>query len=170
MQIVEKKISDIHPYENNPRKNDGAVDALVESIKEFGFKAPLVIDGNGEIVCGHTRYKAARKLGLKKVPCVVADDLTEEQITAYRLVDNKTQELSNWDFAKLISELRELTDSIDMTLFGFGAIDGDDDDDDGETTSAPGQKVKSGQELSLDDFDDEQFTCTCPSCGFRFND
>ena len=82
MQIVEKKITEIKQYEKNPRKNDSAVDAVASSISQFGFKNPIVIDGNNVIICGHTRYKAAKKLGLDSVPCVVADDLTEEQIKA----------------------------------------------------------------------------------------
>ena len=94
MNIVEKNIADIKPYEKNPRKNDGAVDAVANSIKEFGFKVPVVIDSAGVIICGHTRYKAAQKLGIDTVPCVVADDLTEEQIKAYRLADNKVAELA----------------------------------------------------------------------------
>ena len=89
MQIVEKKIEEIKPYEKNPRKNDGAVDAVANSIEQFGFRVPVVIDKDNVIVCGHTRYKAAKKLGLDTVPCVIADDLTEEQIKAYRLADNK---------------------------------------------------------------------------------
>ena len=167
MRIVEKKIGEIKPYESNPRKNDKAVDAVMESIKEFGFKVPMVITSDGEIVTGHTRYRAAKKLGLKKVPCIIADDLTEEQITAYRLVDNKTQELSNWDFPKLISELKELTDNFDMSLFGFGYLEEDEEPEETETTE---QTIRSGGELDLEDFEDEQFKCTCPSCGFRFND
>lgn len=167
MEIIERRLNELHPYKNNPRKNDGAVDAVMESIKEFGFRVPIVIDKNDEIVAGHTRYKAAKKLGIKSVPCIIADDLTDEQIAAYRLVDNKTQELSNWDFAKLIAELRELTEDFDMQLFGFGAIDGDDEV--GESKPKE-QTIRSGGELDLDDFEDETFTCTCPSCGFRFND
>lgn len=167
MEIIERRLNELHPYKNNPRKNDGAVDAVMESIKEFGFRVPIVIDTNDEIVAGHTRYKAAKKLGIKTVPCIIADDLTDEQITAYRLVDNKTQELSNWDFAKLISELRELTEDFDMQLFGFGAIDGDEEA--GESKPKE-QTIRSGGELDLGDFEDETFKCTCPSCGFRFND
>jgi len=89
MQIIEKKINDLTPYENNPRKNDKSVDYVANSISQFGFKVPIVIDSNGVIVAGHTRYKAAVKLKMETVPCIVADDLTEEQIRAFRLVDNK---------------------------------------------------------------------------------
>ena len=103
MNIKEISISELHPYENNPRNNDDAVDAVAKSIETFGFKAPLIIDKENVIVCGHTRYKAAMKLGLQTVPCVIADDLTPEQVKAFRLVDNKTSELSGWDFEKLDS-------------------------------------------------------------------
>lgn len=85
-EIVYKSIKSIKPYERNPRKNDNAVDAVAESIKQFGFKVPVVIDKDGTIVCGHTRYKAAKKMGIDKIPCIVADDLTEEEITAYRRI------------------------------------------------------------------------------------
>lgn len=170
MEIIERRIKELKPYEDNPRKNDKAVDALVESIKEFGFKVPIVVDRNDVIVAGHTRYKAAKRLGIKTVPVIVADDLTEEQITAYRLVDNKTQELSNWDFPKLISELKELTENFDMSLFGFGYL-GEEDSREGEPKETQRrQEIRSGGELDLDDFEDESFRCTCPSCGFRFND
>ena len=118
MQIVEKGIKDIKPYEKNPRKNDSAVDAVASSIEQFGFKVPVVIDKDNVIVCGHTRYKAAKKLGLEKVPCVIADDLTEEQIKAYRLADNKVSELAEWDIDLLGEELDGIFD-IDMSDFGF---------------------------------------------------
>ena len=118
MQIIDKKIGEIKPYENNPRKNDNAVDAVASSISQFGFKNPIVIDGNNVIICGHTRYKAAKKLGLDVVPCVVADDLTDEQIKAYRLADNKVAELAEWDIDLLGDELDEIFD-IDMSDFGF---------------------------------------------------
>ena len=88
-KIEMRRISDLKPYKNNPRKNDKAVDAVAASIKAFGFKQPVVIDDNGEIIAGHTRLKAAKKLGIKTVPCIVADDLTPEQIKAYRLANNK---------------------------------------------------------------------------------
>lgn len=118
MQVVEKKITEIKPYEKNPRKNDNAVDAVANSIREFGFKNPIVIDGNNVIICGHTRYKAAQKLGLDTVPCVVASDLTDEQIKAYRLADNKVAELAEWDIDLLDEELDGIFD-IDMSDFGF---------------------------------------------------
>lgn len=117
MEVKEIKVDSLIEYENNPRNNDGAVDAVAESIKEFGFKVPIIIDKDMVIVAGHTRLKAAQQLGLKTVPCIVADDLTPEQIKAYRLADNKVSELAKWDFAKLEEELSEL--EFDMSLFGF---------------------------------------------------
>lgn len=118
MQIIDKKISELIPYENNPRNNDGAVDAVANSIKAFGFKVPVVIDKDNVIVAGHTRLKAAKKLKLKTVPCVIADDLDENQIKAFRLVDNKTGELALWDFDGLVDELADIC-NIDMSDFGF---------------------------------------------------
>ena len=137
MNVIEKNLTDIKPYEKNPRKNDDAVQYVAESIKQFGFKVPIVIDKDGVIVAGHTRYKAAKKLNLSTVPCVVADDLTEEQIRAYRLADNKVSEKSAWDFDLLFPELDDIA-GIDMTDFGFvfpeeNAIDFDDLDKDDES-------------------------------------
>lgn len=121
MHIQELLLEDLREYENNPRNNDGAVQAVADSIKEFGFKVPIVVDRNNVIVAGHTRLKAARLLGLDRVPCIIADDLTPEQVKAFRLADNKTGELAEWDFSALeieISELSEMSD-IDMSDFGF---------------------------------------------------
>ena len=117
INVVYKRIDELIPYENNPRNNDGAVDAVANSIKEFGFKVPIIIDKNNIIVAGHTRLKASKKLGLTEVPCVVASDLTDEQVKSLRLVDNKTSELSEWDFEKLKEELEGIT--LDMGEFGF---------------------------------------------------
>lgn len=119
MNIVDKNVDEIIPYENNPRKNDKAVPAVAKSIQEFGFKVPIVIDKNNIIVNGHTRLKAAKKLGLETVPCIVADDLTPDQIRAFRLADNKVGEIATWDDDKLEEELTELTGIIDMQDFGF---------------------------------------------------
>ena len=116
--IVYRNLSELVPYENNPRKNDAAVEPVAQSIKEFGFKVPIILDKNDVIVAGHTRLLAAKKLGLEKVPCVVADDLTEEQIKAFRLADNKVSELAEWNADLLGEELKEITD-IDMSEFGF---------------------------------------------------
>ena len=120
MKIVDRKINELIPYENNPRLNDEAVDYVANSIKEFGFKVPIVIDTNNVIVAGHTRLKASKKLGLDKVPCIVADDLTEEQIKAFRLADNKVSEKANWDFSMLDDELKDI--DLDMEQFGFDEV------------------------------------------------
>lgn len=105
MQVEELSISAVKPYEKNPRKNDRAVDGVAESIKKFGFQQPIVVDKDGVIVAGHTRYKAALKLGLATVPCVRADLLNKEEVKAYRILDNKLNELSSWDFETLSNEL-----------------------------------------------------------------
>ena len=123
-QILTNKLI---PYENNPRNNDGAVDAVAASIKEFGFKIPIIVDKDMVVVAGHTRLKAAKKLGLEKVPCIVADDLTDKQIKAFRLADNKTAELAEWDIEALTLELDDLDGmGFDMSEFGFDdVINGD---------------------------------------------
>lgn len=120
MEIKEVKVCDLKEYENNPRHNDEAVEAVAESIKQYGFKVPIILDKNGVIVAGHTRKRAAELLGLETVPCYIAADLTPEQVKAYRLADNKTGELATWDFEKLEKELAELTAfDVDMSQFGF---------------------------------------------------
>ena len=117
MQIVEKELSWLKPYANNPRDNESAVEPVAKSIKEFGFKVPIVATSDGEIINGHTRFKASKLLGLEKVPVIIADDLTDEQIKAFRLADNKVSEFSKWDEDKLRDELKQL--EMDMTEFGF---------------------------------------------------
>lgn len=120
IKIQQIKLKDLKLYENNPRKNDKAVDYVANSIKEFGFKNPIIIDKNNVIVAGHTRYKASKKLKLKEVPCIIADDLTDEQIKAFRLADNKVSEVAEWDDDLLNLELSDLTNfDIDMSDFGF---------------------------------------------------
>lgn len=138
MKVQNVSIQDIKPYENNPRDNDGGVDAVANSIKEFGWQQPIVVDKDNVIIVGHTRYKAAKKLGMKEVPVVVADKLSEEQVKAYRLADNKTGELTDWDDGLLDSELDDIL-NIDMSDFGFD-IDMPDDED---------------NEAKEDDFDEE---------------
>lgn len=121
MNIILKRLEDLVPYENNPRNNDEAVDYVAQSIKEFGFKVPVVIDTNNVIVAGHTRYKASKKLGINEIPCLVADDLTPEQIRAYRLADNKVSEIATWDLEKLDLEMNDLP--FNMELFGFESLE-----------------------------------------------
>lgn len=131
MNIIEKNLNEIKPYEKNPRKNDNAVEYVANSIKEFGFKVPIVIDKNGVIVAGHTRYKASKKLGLEKVPCIIADDLTPEQIKAYRLADNKVGESAKWDEGLLGAELSEIL-NINMELFDFDLTIDEEDEEEAE--------------------------------------
>lgn len=118
IEITMRKIEELTPYENNPRNNDMAVDAVAESIKQFGFKNPVIIDKDGVIVAGHTRYKAAKKLGITDIPCISANDLSDEQIKAFRLADNKTAELAEWDEDLLGKEMSGII-NIDMSQFGF---------------------------------------------------
>ena len=117
MNIVMMKISDIKEYDNNPRKNDNAVEAVASSIRSFGFKVPIIIDSNNVIIAGHTRLKASKKLGYTEVPCLIASDLTSEQVKAFRLADNKVSELAEWDLDKLSEELSFI--EMDMEQFGF---------------------------------------------------
>lgn len=148
MKIVEKKLSELQPYENNPRRNENAVPYVAESIKRYGFKVPIVIDKNGVIVAGHTRYMASKELGLDKIPCIVADDLTDEEIKEFRLVDNKVAEFAGWDFELLEEELSD----IEFGEFDFG--------------------FPEPSEIDIDDLfieheeePKEPKTVTCPNCG-----
>jgi len=122
MVIIDKKITDLIPYEKNPRKNAKAIKYVANSIRLFGFKVPIVIDKNNVIVCGHTRLESAKKLGLETVPCIVADDLSDEQIKAFRLADNKVAEKSSWDNELAIAELNDILD-VDMSQFDFNIDD-----------------------------------------------
>lgn len=149
MEIIEKKLSEITPYENNPRKNDDAVEYVANSIREFGWKVPIVIDRDGVIIAGHTRYKAAQKLGYETVPCIMADDLTPEQVKAYRLADNKVSELAGWDFEMLDAELEDI--DLDMEAFGFDLSGGEFPDLFGEAPEKEESKKKK--------------TIVCPHCG-----
>ncbi len=119
MKIETRPLADIKPYDQNPRDNDAAVDAVAQSIRQFGFRQAIVVDGDGVIVCGHTRWKAAQKLGLAKAPVHIAKDLSPEQIRAYRIADNKSHELSSWDFDLLKVELTDLQ-SLDVDLADLG--------------------------------------------------
>ena len=155
MQICDKRLDEIKPYENNPRHNDNAVDAVANSIREFGFRVPLVVDSEGVIVAGHTRYKAAQKLGLQTVPCLVADDLTDEQVKAFRLADNKVGELATWDLDALKVELDNIGE-IDLSGMGFDLTLHDEytePDIEDFSNSTAGGKVE---------------TCHCPKCGFEW--
>ena len=120
MQIQMMKLSEIHPYEKNPRFNDGAVEAVANSIKEFGFQQPIVVDKDLVVIVGHTRLKAAEQLSLTEVPVVIAENLTPEQVQAYRIADNKTGEIAEWNYDLLPIELRDLQEKdFDLSLLGF---------------------------------------------------
>ena len=158
MKIEQWDIDRVRPYEKNPRRNDKAVQAVAESIREFGFRQPIVVDGDGVSGVGHTRYKAALKLGLKTVPVHVAADLTPQQARAYRLADNRTAENAEWDVDLLPIELGELRDEgFDLKLAGFSdkelaeylrEFDTDLDDGDADADAAD--------------------TVRCPKCGHEF--
>ena len=151
LKIEYVPIDSIKPYENNPRNNDDAVQYVANSLKKFGWKQPIVIDKDGVIVAGHTRYRAALQLGMKTAPCVVADDLTEEEIRGYRLADNKTAEMAGWNFPLLDLELAEIT-TFDMADFGFTDYSHDDIDDFFENA----EHVEKEEKLHV---------ITCPHCG-----
>lgn len=140
MEIIYKNIDDLKAYENNPRQNQEAIKAVAASIKQFGFKVPCVVDLNNIIVCGHTRVLAAKDLKLDKVPCIIVDDLNEEQIKAFRLADNKVSELSLWDFEKLDNELSNII-NLDMSQFGFINLDLSNVPPDAPTSSSGSSKA-----------------------------
>jgi site-specific DNA-methyltransferase (adenine-specific) len=160
VQIEYRKIDELTPYENNPRINDHAVEAVASSIQEFGFKVPVIIDKDDVVIAGHTRIKAARQLGMDEVPTIKADDLTPEQARTFRLADNKTAELAYWDHEMLNVEIEDLinlgVDNLDSYGFDLDAIDEDieglDLDDDSTDQSDDGDKQ----------------VCFCPKCGFEF--
>lgn len=150
MKVQNISLTDIHPYARNPRKNDEAVKNVAASIREFGFLVPLVIDREHEIVAGHTRFKAAQSLGMKEVPCVIADELTEDQIKAFRLADNKVGELAAWDMDLLPLELADI--QMPMTDFGFEAIS---DEDFSENFTLDDGEKKPFQQISITVHDEQ---------------
>lgn len=160
MKLVTLKLADIVPYEHNPRKNDGAVNAVVESIRQCTYITPIVVDENHIILAGHTRYKALKALGADEAQCLVCDGLTEEQKKKYRFLDNKTGEKAIWDFLKLETEL----EGLDLEGFDFFAEEAADPSGDG-----PKKELVGSTELDTEAFEDEKFKYQCPKCGFRFN-
>ena len=122
LEIKYIPIDDIKPYENNPRLNEDAIPYVMKSIREFGFKNPIILDKNNVIVAGHTRLESAKRLDMKEIPVIYADDLTEEQVKAFRLADNKVAEKSLWNYTKLDEELENILD-IDMSMFDFANDD-----------------------------------------------
>lgn len=146
MKIENWDIDKIKPYENNPRNNDQGVDAVAKSIKEFNWQQPIVVDKDNVIIVGHTRYKAAKKLGFDEVPVVVADELTPKQVKAYRLADNKTGEIAVWDNKELLKELEDFKDSDIFTGFKSSDIFNNVLD---ETDNSPLEENKDGVTYSI---------------------
>ena len=160
MKLEKLKLTDITPYPNNPRKNDSAVNAVAESIRQCTYITPIVVDEDHVILAGHTRYKALKALGYEEVPCLVCEGLTEEQKKKYRYLDNKLNEKATWDLMKLEVEL----EGVDLEGFDFfGMAKGFT-----EETGA-GRKVSGATEYDTEVFGDEEFKYKCPKCGFRFN-
>jgi len=166
-KIEQWEIDRLIPYARNPRKNDHAVDRVAAAIREFGFRVPVVAKSDGTVVDGHLRLKAAKKLGLTEVPVVLADDMTDLQIKAFRLSVNKMAELAEWDDELLAIELHELNAAdFDMALIGFDAS---------ELSSAMNldslieqdAPESSSKEIDTDDY---KMGCKCPKCGFEFDD
>ena len=163
MKLEKLKLSEIIPYENNPRKNDAAVNAVAESIRQCSYITPIIVDENHVIIAGHTRYKALMALGESEAECLVCDGLTEEQKKKYRFLDNKTGEKAAWDLMKLEVELEGL-DLEGFDFFGMAVnlpVDGD-----GTGTN---KELTGSTELDTEVFGDEEFKYECPNCGFRFN-
>lgn len=156
-EIVYYSVYDLIPYVNNPRNNEEAVDKVAASIQAFGFLVPIVIDKDKIVVAGHTRLLAAKRLGLKEVPTIMADDLDEDAIRAYRIIDNRVAEMAVWDLPLMQEMLDEVGDDIDMIQFGFDDVYVDPDDE------------VSMKEFDPDDFSDDAFEYECPKCGFRFD-
>jgi len=160
MKLETIKLTEITPYENNPRKNDDAVNAVAESIKQCSYITPIIVDENLVILAGHTRYKALKALGYEEVSCLICDGLTEEQKKKYRFLDNKTGEKATWDLMKLEVEL----EGVDLEGFDFFGMAED-------FTSETGaeRKTTGSTEFDTEVFGDEEFKYECPKCGFRFN-
>lgn len=159
IKVVYVDIENVIPYENNPRINDDAVEKVANSIREFGWQQPIVVDKNNVIIVGHTRLKAAQQLGMKQVPVVFAD-LSEEKAKAYRLADNRTGQIAEWDFELLEQELDELNEmelDFDMTDFGFDSTESE--------YSGEVEAPASFKEFS----EDTETKHICPRCGYEWN-
>lgn len=160
MKLETLKITDVFPYENNPRKNDGAVNAVAESIRQCSYIAPIVVDEEHVILAGHTRFKALNALGVEEVQCLVCEGLTEEQKKKYRYLDNKTGEKATWDLMKLEQEL----EGLDLEGFDFFGMA-----EDLDAGAGPEREISGSTEFDTEVFGDETFKYQCPKCGFRFN-
>ena len=161
MDVRNISVKDLIPYDRNTKKHDKTqINNVAESIKQYGFVQPIVIDKDNVVVIGHCRLLAAKQLKMKEVPCVCVDDLTEEQVKALRIVDNKSNE-SEWDFDILPDDLADLDFSGFDFDFGF--------DDEEETVTSEPKEATGAVEYGTEDFSDEKFECECPRCGFKFN-
>ena len=163
MRLETLKTGDIVPYRNNPRKNDGAVAAVVESIRQCSYIAPIIVDEDHVIIAGHTRYKALKAMGYEEIQCLICEGLTEEQKKKYRFLDNKTGEKATWDLMKLEVEL----EGLDLEGFDFFGMAVDLPVDSGGGGSD--KELNGTTELDTEVFGDEEFKYECPKCGFRFN-
>jgi len=170
MEILDMPVSEIVPYENNPRNNEAAVEKVMKSIQEFGFKVPIVVDAEKVVLAGHTRLLAAKELGLEKVPVIVAADLDDAKAKAFRLADNKVAEFSGWDFEKLDEELSGLSSITDMDLqaFGFESASGEDLDDLFEDAGGTDMTFDGSEGGSAGNTAAKKKTVTCPHCGETF--
>lgn len=167
MKLEILKLADIIPYQNNPRKNDDAVNAVAESIRQCSYVAPIIVDEGNVIIAGHTRYKALNALGVEEVQCLVCEGLSEEQKKKYRYLDNKTGEKATWDLLKLEVELEGL-DLEGFDFFGMAEELSVDGAGAGEGSGA-GREIDGSTEYDTEVFGDEEFKYQCPACGFRFN-
>ena len=164
IEYEELGISDIKPYEHNARKHSSSqIEMICESLKEFGFVNPVIVDENNNILAGHGRYEAAKKLGLDRIPVRRVSGLSEEKKKAYLLVDNKLYDEGSWNYDLLHTEAESI--ELDMTRFGYDSLFNDDEEKD----DSGGNPISNGGELSLGDFQDERFEYVCPECGFAFN-
>lgn len=146
-ELKQVPIGDIRPYAKNPRRNDASVDAVANSIREFGFRAPIICDADGIIIAGHTRYKAAKRLGLKTVPVIYAEDMTPQQAEAYRIADNSAGSASTWDY-ELLSDILATLD-FNMAEFGLEEGGGDLSDEYGEDFILPDGDRDSGRVMTF---------------------
>ena len=160
MKLQKLKLAEIEPYKNNPRKNDDAVNAVAESIRQCSYITPIIVDEDHVIIAGHTRYKALVALGMDDVECLICDGLTEEQKKKYRFLDNRTGEKAAWDLLKLETEL----EGLDLEGFDFFGMA-----EDLNAGDTPKKELQGSTEFETEVFGDERFRYECPKCGFKFN-
>lgn len=164
MKLEILKLADIVPYQDNPRKNDDAVNAVAESIRQCTYVAPIIVDEGNVIIAGHTRYKALRALGAEEVQCLVCEGLSEEQKKKYRYLDNKTGEKATWDLLKLEVEL----EGLDLEGFDFFGM-AEELPVGSSAGNGADRELNGVEEYDAEVFGDEGFKYQCPACGFRFN-